>query len=124
MLSEFEKALYEFCAIQESLAQHPPRNQWRVYYDANRIVELANGPDWPESSLQWIEVTYDQAKNIGSYKLENGQLIKVDRRRANVVKLYKDPDGKYTTLSGHMALLLEPGESNESTNRYSKIGHS
>lgn len=123
-LTPFEQAIEEFVAIQERLAQHPPRNQWRVYHDADRFVTVANGPDWPELDLQWVEVTSDQARNMNDYRIVSGELKKIDKRKSNIVKLYQTSEGEHRTVAGHMALLLEVGEEHDTIKRYTKTnGH-
>lgn len=124
-LTPFEQAVLAYAAIEQQLAQHPPRNQWRAYHDADRFVTVANGPDWPTLEYPWIEITSDQARNITQYKIISGILKKIDKSRTNVVKLHQIPEGKYRAVAGHMALLLEVGEEYDTIKHYSKTsGHS
>lgn len=119
-LTPFEQAIIEFAAIQERLAQHPPRNQWRVYHDADRFVTVANGPTWPDLNLDWIEITYEQSRTMSQYRIVGGQLKKIDKTRTNIVKLHQTSEGEYCAVAGHMALLLEVGEEYDTTKRYTK----
>ena len=125
MLTPFEQAVLEYAVIEQQLAQHPPRDQWRVYHDADRFVTVANGPDWPDLEYAWINITSDQARNIIQYKIVGGKLIKLDKTRTNIVKLNQTSEGEYRTVARHMALLLEAGEEYDTIKQYSKTsGHS
>jgi hypothetical protein len=119
-LTPFEQAVIEYAEIEQQLAQHPPRNQWRVYHDADRFVTIANGPDWPDLEYSWIEITSDQARNITQYRIVAGELKKIDKSRTNIVKLHQTSEGEYTAVAGHMALLVEPGEEYDTIKRYTK----
>ena len=119
-LSAFEQAIIEYAEIEKRLALHPPRNQWRVYHDADRFVTVANGPDWPNLDLAWIEITHEQARNMAQYQIVSGQLKKIDRSRTSVVKLHQTSEGEYCATADHMALLVEAGEEYDTTKRYSK----
>jgi len=120
MLTPFEQAILEYAVIEQRLAQHPPRDQWRVYHDADRFVTVANGPDWPDLAHAWIDITSDQARNITQYKIVSGKLIKLDKTRTNIVKLHQTSEGEYQAVANHMALLLEAGEEYDTIKQYSK----
>ena len=125
MPTPFEQAVLDYAVIEQQLAQHPPRDQWRVYHDADRFVTVANGPDWPTLEYPWIELTSNQARNITQYKIVSGKLIKIDNTRTNIVKLHQTSEGEYRTVATHMALLLEAGEEYDTIKHYSKTsGHS
>ena len=119
-LTPFEQAVIEYAAIEARLAQHPPRNQWRVYHDADRFVTVANGPDWPNLDFPFVEITSEQARNISQYRIVAGQLKKIDKARSNIVKLHQTSEGEYRTVANHMALLLEGNEEYDTIKRYSK----
>jgi len=120
MLTPFEQAILEYAVIEQQLAQHPPRDQWRVYHDADCFVTVANGPAWPDLQHAWINITSDQARNITQYKIVGGKLIKIDNTRTNIVKLHQTSEGEYRTVANHMALLLEGDEEYDTIKRYSK----
>lgn len=119
-LTPFEQAIIEYAAIEQQLEQHPPRNQWRVYHDADRFVTVANGPDWPNLEYPWIDITSDQARNITQYQIVSGKLKKIDKTRSNIVKLHQTSEGEYRAVADHMALLLEPGEEYDTIKQYTK----
>jgi len=120
MPTPFEQAVIAYAEIEQQLAQHPPRNQWRVYHDADRFVTVANGPDWPNLEYPWIDITGDQARDLTQYKIVSGRLIKIDKTRTNIVKLHQTSEGEYQAVAGHMALLLEAGEEYDTIKHYSK----
>jgi hypothetical protein len=120
MPTPFEQAVLEYAVIEQQLAQHPPRDQWRVYHDADRFVTVANGPGWPDLEHAWIDITSDQARNITQYKIVSGKLIKLDKTQTNIVKLHQTPNGEYQAVANHMALLLEAGEEYDTIKQYSK----
>ena len=120
MLTPFEQAILEYAVIEQRLAQHPTRDKWRVYHDADRFVTVANGPDWPNLEHAWIDITSDQARNITQYKIVSGKLIKLDKTRTNIVKLHQTSEGEYQAVANHMALLLEAGEEYDTIKQYSK----
>lgn len=120
MPTPFEQAMLEYAVIEQQLAQHPPRDQWRVYHDADCFVTVANGPDWPNLEHAWIDITSDQARNIIQYKIVGGKLIKLDKTRTNIVKLHQTSNGEHQAVANHMALLLEAGEEYDTIKQYSK----
>jgi hypothetical protein len=120
MPTPFEQAILEYAVIEQQLAQHPPRDQWRVYHDADHFVTVANGPGWPDLGYAWIDITSDQARNITQYKIVSGKLIKLDKTRTDIVKLHQASEGEYQAVANHMALLLEAGEEYDTIKQYSK----
>ena len=117
--SEFEKAIAALVEIEQA-QKLVPRTQYRVYYDQDKPLHVAHGPDWPDIDLPWIEISKEQAGTILSCKIINNVAVNIDTISSSVVKLTKDPMGPYSVITENMALILEPGETHDNVTTYSK----
>lgn len=118
---QFSIAWAQFVKEQREL-ESMPRATHRLYYDdAGAYVDIHTGPPWPPMDYKWIEITSDQVERCNSQtKVINGRLVFVDIRSTNVVKLTELVGGEHMAVNGHMAIVLDDGESYEDVKQYTK----
>ncbi len=120
-MSELNTAIKQFMQEQQELQSMPPGNM-RCYYDEQgNITDIMFGPPWPKDDKLFVDLTKEQADRITLRdKVINGQVLYVDQAAGSVLKLVRCKSGEHVTVAGHMAIVLDPGETYQDVRNFTQ----
>jgi len=108
----------EFWREVESLIAPPVETviEYRLHYDAAGDIVTASMANHPESN-QYIVVDRATYERYFEYRVEKGQLKKIDKDSGFSVKLHKASDG-FRVVKNHAGIILDADETYTDTEYY------
>ena len=108
----------EFWREVESLIVPPTETviEYRLHYDAAGDIVTTSMADHPESD-QYIVVDRSIYEKYFEYRVENGQLKKIDKDSGFSVKLHKASNG-FQVVKNHAGIILDADETHTEIEYY------
>ena len=103
-MTNFFKALAEF---SPPVAEEP---EYRIYYDTETGIPYALSMEKPEGT--YVTVTKEQFETaiLNRIRIRDGVIKNLDFYPKSVLKLQRDPDGEFTTVTNDMMIVATVGD--------------